>query len=244
MVLYLSAHLGSRAPSPAPPRSAAPALAAAECPSAFHSHRCWTSTFLSEQRHFDSRACFQGKLFTLSFSSWTEQYVVLLEKIHFRRCLKFITMRSNLLPPPSMEEALTVGRLVWFHTLSFHNWYVINSNIAFDARAPDPFKYELRRNQEAADQRVMNGKPSAAFCIAINCTGGLGVTYKHFPSCRKNTTELTCTGKVNTEDVGAMEAFALQNELKNSRAARRLPSCLPHVSSSASPLCSNCNVFM
>lgn len=87
--------------------------------------------------------------------------------------------------PPPVEKPLTVGRLVWFHTLSFHNWYIINSNITFDARAPDPFKYELWKNKEKADQRATSGKCSAGFCSALNCTSGLGLIYERFLRCRK-----------------------------------------------------------
>lgn len=50
------------------------------------------------------------------------------------------------------EEALTVGRLVGFHTLSFHNGHIVNSNVPFDSRATDPFKDELEKRRSEGFQ--------------------------------------------------------------------------------------------
>lgn len=50
------------------------------------------------------------------------------------------------------EEPLTVGRLVGFHALSFHNGHVVNSNVPFDSRATDPFKDELEKGISEGDK--------------------------------------------------------------------------------------------
>lgn len=95
------------------------------------SHLCLTPT-----QHLSK--AFPGTTFHFKPSSWPKAGIVLLEMIH---------LGSAKTGRNCGEGALTVGRLVWFHTLSFHNGHVVNGNVPFDSRATDPFKDELGKGR-------------------------------------------------------------------------------------------------
>lgn len=116
----------------------------------------------------------KAKLFSCSLSDLTTQCSVLSQNAHFSRYLNF-TAQEAICSPQCIEEPLTVGRLVGFHTLSFHNWYIINSNVSFDAWAPNPFKYKLQKIKGTAVHRIADGKHTA-----VKFPEEPGIPCKHF----------------------------------------------------------------